>query len=109
MIWLDAHLSPRLSGWIQEQLGHETIALREIGLRDADDNVIFEKAREANSVILTKDRDFAEMVGRLGPPPKIIWLRCGNTTEANLKELLANHLDHALDLLASGEQLVEIR
>lgn len=109
MIQLDAHLSPRLAGWIQEQLGDETIALREIGLRDADDNTIFEKAREAKSVILTKDRDLAEMVGRIGPPPTIIWLRCGNTTEANLKELLANHLNHALDLLASGEQLVEIR
>jgi predicted nuclease of predicted toxin-antitoxin system len=109
MIWLDAHLSPRLAGWIQEQLGHDAIALREIGLRDADDIVIFEKAREVQSVIITKDGDFAEMVGRLGSPTKIIWLRCGNTTEASLIELLAKHLDHALDLLASGEQLVEIR
>jgi predicted nuclease of predicted toxin-antitoxin system len=44
MIWLDAHLSPRLARWIREELGHEAQPLREIGLRDADDEAIFERA-----------------------------------------------------------------
>jgi len=82
MIWLDAHLSPRVAQWIRESFGHEARALREIGLRDAEDKEIFDRGRQDNVVILTKDKDFVDLVGRLGSPPAIIWLRCGNTSES---------------------------
>jgi predicted nuclease of predicted toxin-antitoxin system len=109
MIWLDAHLSPRMAEWLQETLGCEAIALRDLGLRDADDHEIFSKAKEANIIILTKDKDFAEMVIRHGSPPNVIWLRCGNTSESRLKELLSLYLSDALGFIHSGECLVEIR
>lgn len=109
MIWLDAHLSPRMARWTQEHLGQKATALRDLGLRDADDTEIFTKAREQEVIVLTKDKDFAEMVVRLGSPPKVIWLRCGNTAEARLKDLLSAHLSEALEFLESGEDLVEIR
>ncbi len=109
MIWLDAHLSPRVAEWIKETLGFEAVALRDLGLRDADDNEIFSKAREAEIIILTKDKDFADMVNRLGSPPQVIWLRCGNTSESRLKELLLLYLSDALGFIQSGENLVEIR
>ncbi len=44
MIWLDAHLSPRVAGWIREELKHEAMALRDLGLRDANDEEIFDLA-----------------------------------------------------------------
>ncbi|MBJ7259915.1 MAG: hypothetical protein JHD33_10295, partial [Chthoniobacterales bacterium] len=59
-------------------------------------------------VILTKAADFAELVERLGPPPQIVWLTCGNTSEAALRVLLAKAMPRALELLAAGESLVEI-
>jgi predicted nuclease of predicted toxin-antitoxin system len=37
MIWLDAHLSPRLAEWMRQSLGHAAKAIRDLGLRDADD------------------------------------------------------------------------
>jgi predicted nuclease of predicted toxin-antitoxin system len=80
MIWLDAHLSPRLAEWIQGSLGNDAVAVRELGLRDAEDPEIFSRAREAGAILLTKDKDFAEMVVRQGSPPTVIWLRCGNTS-----------------------------
>jgi predicted nuclease of predicted toxin-antitoxin system len=109
MIWLDAHLSPRVARWIQDSLGHDAQALRDIGLRDAEDEAIFEQARKESVVILTKDKDFVDLAGRLGSPPAVIWLRCGNTSEAALKQILADHLDEALGFIASGEGLVEIQ
>ena len=109
MIWLDAHLSPRIAGWIRDNLSYESIALRDLGLRDADDTEIFARGREADVIILTKDKDFADMIIRLGAPPKVIWLRCGNTSESRLKELLAAHLSEALKFLDAGEKLVEIQ
>ncbi len=41
MIWLDAHLSPRVARWIRESLGHEVEAIRDERLRDAEDVTIF--------------------------------------------------------------------
>jgi predicted nuclease of predicted toxin-antitoxin system len=109
MIWLDAHLSPRVVDWITGTLGHEAFALRDLGLRDADDDEIFDRGRSAHAVILTKDKDFVEIVTRCGCPPAVIWLRCGNTSEERLKEILSSHLMDAMAYLQAGECLVEIQ
>ncbi|WP_331001431.1 DUF5615 family PIN-like protein [Nostoc sp. WHI] len=50
-----------------------------------------------------------DLVDRLGTPPQVIWLTCGNTSNARLKEILNSTLPEALELLRSGEALVEIR
>jgi predicted nuclease of predicted toxin-antitoxin system len=84
-------------------------AVRNLGLRDAEDKRIFDEARMANSVVLTKDSDFVRLLERYGPPPKIILLTCGNTSNANLKVILDSTLRDAIKLLNGGEELVEIR
>ncbi len=58
--------------------------------------------------MLTKHADFVELVERLGPPPQVIWLTCGNTSNAALRLILKDALPKALDLLGQGEALVEI-
>jgi predicted nuclease of predicted toxin-antitoxin system len=77
-------------------------------LRDAEDEEIFQAARRENTIVMTKDGDFVLLLDRLGPPPQVIWVTCGNTSNARLKEILTNTLPKALELLRSGEQLVEI-
>ncbi len=72
------------------------------------DEEIFAAAKRENAVVMTKDRDFVALLDRLGPPPQVIWLRCGNTSNARLKEVLARTLSEALRLLVAGESLVEI-
>ena len=109
MIWLDAHLSPRVARWIGENLGHDAIAIRDEGLRDAEDETIFLAARAKDAILLTKDKDFADLVARLGPPPTVIWLRCGNTSEERLKGILSEHLETALAFIQAGDPLVEIQ
>jgi predicted nuclease of predicted toxin-antitoxin system len=108
IIWTDAHISPAIAPWISRELGVSAVAIRDLGLRDAKDLQIFNAAREANAIVLTKDSDFAVLLERLGPPPAIIWVRCGNTSNANLKRLLSRTLLKALELFGSGERLVEI-
>ena len=39
----------------------------------------------------------------------MIWLRCGNTSEARLKEILSKHLEDALAFIEAGDPLVEIQ
>ncbi len=78
-IWIDAHLSPAIATWIKSQFGIEAVALRDLGLRDAEDPEIFETAKAQKAIVMTKDSDFVDLVERLGSPPQIIWLTCGNT------------------------------
>ncbi|BAZ68066.1 hypothetical protein NIES4106_28240 [Fischerella sp. NIES-4106] len=108
-IWIDAHLSPAIATWISDTFGIEALSLRDIGLRDAEDSEIFEAAKVQEIIFMTKDSDFVDLVERLGSPPKIIWLTCGNTSNAKLREILSATLLKALELLNTGESLVEIQ
>ena len=81
---------------------------RDVGLRDAEDLEIFEAAKAQGVIVMTKDKDFVDLVARLGAPPQIIWLTCGNTSNARLQEILSTTLLEALELLGAGEVLVEI-
>ncbi len=107
-IWIDAQLSPAIAFWIENNFEVESFALRDLGLRDAEDLEIFSEAKKADAVVLTKDSDFVSLLERFDSPPKIIWLTCGNTSNANLKIILSKTLQDAINLLESGEKIVEI-
>ncbi len=107
-IWIDAQLPPTLANWITNHFDLEATSLKEISLRDAKDIEIFEAARFANAVIMTKDSDFIDLVCRLGAPPRILWLTCGNVTNRNLRQLLTATFLDALKQLEQGEVIVEI-
>jgi predicted nuclease of predicted toxin-antitoxin system len=108
MMRVDAQLSPALAPWIAAELGHPANAVRDLGLRAANDPQIFQAAREAQAIVPTKDADFAGLVERMGPSPQIIWITCGNTSNAAMRDLLRRHLPKALQVLAQGEPLIEI-
>jgi len=108
-IWIDAHLSPAIATWITSTFGVTAVALRDLGLRDTEDLEIFEAAKSQGVIFMTKDSDFVDLVERLEAPPQIIWLTCGNTSNARLREILSSTFPSALELLRAGEKLVEIR
>ena len=107
-LWLDAQLSPEMASWITKSFVIDAVAVRDIGLRDATDVQIFEAAKQAGVVLMTKDSDFSHLIQRLGPPPRIIWLRCGNTSNESLRHIFEKTLLDAVALLDAGEDLVEI-
>ncbi len=82
--------------------------MRDLSLRDAEDEEIFIEAKRERAVVMTKDSDFVLLLDRFGSPPEIVWLTCGNTSNASLKEILTKHLSQAIELLENGEDLVEI-
>ena len=107
-IWVDAQMSPAIAAWMSSSFAVNAVAIRELGLRDAGDEEIFEAAKRENAVVMTKDSDFVLLLDRLGAPPQVIWVTCGNTSNARLKEILTDTLPKALELLKAGEGLVEI-
>lgn len=54
--------------------------------------MIWRYAEENGFVIVTKDSDFQELCSLRGAPPKVVWLRVGNTSKGNVIPLLTkNH------------------
>ncbi|HEX8652282.1 MAG TPA: DUF5615 family PIN-like protein [Pyrinomonadaceae bacterium] len=107
-IWIDAQMSPAIATWISINFSVNAVAVRDLGLRGASDTEIFQAAKRDNAVVMTKDSDFVLLLDRFGPPPRVIWVTCGNTSNARLKEILGKTFTKALELLESGEQLIEI-
>jgi predicted nuclease of predicted toxin-antitoxin system len=108
ILWVDAQLSPHLAPWLEKTFRIDTFSARRLGLHRAEDHEIFHAAREAGAVVLTKDQDFVHLLEHLGPPPQVIWITCGNTSNAHLRTILSVTLTRALLLLEQGESLVEI-
>ena len=54
---VDAQLPPALARWIARP-GHQAAHVFEIGLQSADDPVIWRRAREDGTVIVSKDEEF---------------------------------------------------
>ena len=109
-IWIDAQLSPSIALWLNQQYATIVTAhsVRSLGLRDAGDEVIFQKAKQQKAVIMTKDDDFVKLLDRIGPPPQLIWITTGNTSNAAMREILAKHFFTIIEMLKNGEPLIEL-
>lgn len=108
IVWVDAQLSPHLAPWLTEHFDVEAFSARRLGLGHAMDREIFAKARDRSAIVMTKDHDFVRLVEQVGPPPQVLWITAGNTSNAHLKDLFAKTLEQALDLIRRGEPVVEI-
>ncbi|MBN2896167.1 MAG: DUF5615 family PIN-like protein [Campylobacterales bacterium] len=106
-LWLDAQLPPALAYWITYRFGIKTVCVRDLGLREASDMEIFERARKENAVVMTKDSDFVELFLHFGAPPKIIIVHCGNMTNKNLQAFLEPNFEAVLQYLQT-EAIVEL-
>ena len=108
ILWIDAQLSPTLASWITESFGVGAHHVVDLGLLLARDQEIYLAAREADAVIVTKDRDFLALSERFGSPPQVVWITCGNTSNARLMDILQDAMPTALNHLEEGESIVAI-
>ncbi|AHF93300.1 hypothetical protein OPIT5_26865 [Opitutaceae bacterium TAV5] len=106
---VDAQLPPALAQWLREAGYNEACAVRELGLRDADDGEIWKEAHARGLTVITKDEDFAQRAQTGAPGPQIIWLRIGNTSNAALRAWLLPRIPQIAALLAQGCRVVEVR
>lgn len=71
------------------------------GFTEADDSEIWEFAKVEQFCIVTQDADFAERSRLYGSPPKVIWLRCGNATTANVEAILRAGVEAIQELMSN--------
>src|ERR1051325_2725512 len=102
---VDAQLPPGLARFLETH-GHESKAVREIGMREADDTLIWNFAQAGGWVVVTKDEDFAERSLQSEAGPQVLWLRIGNSTNRVLFGWLGPLLPAAVQDLQAGHRLV---
>ena len=108
-ILIDAQLSPALGAWINKTFPIiEAYSARSVGLRDSTDVEIYDFAKSAKDIIMSKDSDFIQLIRDKGSPPYLLWITCGNTSNRAMKRILSKTLGKAISLIEKGEQIVEI-
>ena len=73
--------------------------VKKLGLQDSTDLQIWDYARKNGYTIVTFDSDFMDMANLKGHPPKIIWLRTGNTKTDSIANLLLSKVDQVTEFL----------
>ncbi len=78
--------------------------MRNCGLDQASDAAIWEHAKTAGFTIVSHDADFAEMAALYGPPPKVIWLRCGNQPTTEIERRLRSNVGSIVAFATDANQ-----
>jgi predicted nuclease of predicted toxin-antitoxin system len=84
MLLFDQHLSR----WLVDRLADEyplSCHVAIVGIHRDPDEVVWNYAKFHGFVIVTKDSDFADLAFVRGFPPKVIWLRLGDCTTAEVE------------------------
>jgi predicted nuclease of predicted toxin-antitoxin system len=77
--------------------------VNELGLENKSDLEIWQFARDKGYTIVTFDADFYDLGLVKGVPPKIIWLRTGNTHTSNIATILESNAEIIIDFISEKE------
>lgn len=105
---VDAQLPPALARWIATK-GHHAVHIFDVGFHTADDPIIWERARNEQAVIISKDEDFVDHWLLSQQPVPLIWVRKGNCSNRALLGWLEPLWPAAVKRLEQGEKLIELR
>ena len=83
----DENLSHKL-GRLLADLFPDSIHVREVGLKAADDPLVWDYAKNNGLMIVSKDSDMHQRSFVFGYPPKVIWVRLGNCSTSDVEQLL---------------------
>ena len=103
----DENLSFKLCRQLSD-LFPDSSQVRLIGLERADDRAIWDYGKANGYVLVTLDADFVDLASLLGPPPKVIRLRCGNQTTTAIEALLRGHAALIVDFGRDKSACLEI-
>ena len=97
----DENLSHKLV-LVLADLFPDSLHVRDVGLKAADDPVVWEYAKINNLILVSKDSDMHQRSFVFGPTPKLVWVRLGNCSTSDVADLLRRHFE-ALEAFESNE------
>lgn len=100
---LDKNLSFRLGGMLEAH-GHDVVHVDDLGLGEADDDVILVAAREQGRIVVSSDTDFGWLLGseRAMSPSLILTRAIATLPSTEIARLLLEALEAAGDQLREG-------
>lgn len=102
-VLFDQNISYRIIKHLGEYFP-ESKHVSQLGLLNSLDSEIWDFARKNEYVIVTFDADFYDLSVLNGTPPKIIWLRIGNTSTLNISNVIIKNMEMILDFLELENQ-----
>ena len=84
---LDHNLSHKLVKRLADIFPDST-QTRLLGMSMAEDHIIWNHAKCHGFIMVSLDSDFYDLSLLYGHPPKLIWLRCGNSSVPQMERLL---------------------
>lgn len=105
---VDHQLPPVLARFLESE-GHTAKHVRELGLKQAEDQVIWNYAVANNFAIISKDQDFYFIATSPDAAGKLVWVRIGNCRTQFLIELFDKQLPQIVEALETTSRIVEIR
>jgi predicted nuclease of predicted toxin-antitoxin system len=99
----DQNLSRHLVGLVRDAFP-ESLHVVDVELDAATDREIWDHAREHELIIASKDSDFRQLAFLHGPPPKVLWLRVGNTTTAGIATAILDYIEEIETFAADEEE-----
>jgi predicted nuclease of predicted toxin-antitoxin system len=69
----------------------DSVQTRMLSFGAAPDQTIWEHAKTNGFIVVTLDKDFSDIALLRGAPPKIIWMRSGNSTVAEIEILIRSN------------------
>jgi len=103
---VDAQLPPGLCAWLEGR-GFAAEHVTEALSGQTPDAAIVDYAERHGLILVSKDDDFATRFP--GRSYRLLWLRCGNITNAALSDWLAERWEAIARKLEDGESLIEVR
>jgi predicted nuclease of predicted toxin-antitoxin system len=93
----DENLSPKLVEALAD-IFPESAHVDRLGMGSADDDKVWQYARQHAFTLVSKDSDFHEKSLLHGTPPKVVWIRRGNCTTRQIEILLRDMAGHITNM-----------
>ncbi|MEW5787263.1 MAG: DUF5615 family PIN-like protein [Pseudomonadota bacterium] len=87
----DENLSPRLVR-VVEAAFPDSAHVHDLGLGNTEDMQVWAYARDHGFDLVTKDADYNDLGLLRGYPPRIVWIRRGNCSTADIADLLTRRI-----------------
>ncbi len=102
---LDQNLSPRLAETLID-LFPDSAHVRDLGLERAGDEDVWRHARDHGYVLVSKDADFRQLSFLYGFPPKVVWIRVGNCSTADVERLLRARAERIREFVSDPDAAI---
>lgn len=83
----DQNLSPKLAVRLAD-LFPDSRHVQDLGLNQADDTAVWDRARQDGFTVVSKDEDYSHLSVLRGSPPKVLWLLLSNCTTRQVEDAI---------------------